>query len=61
VAEGGSVFATIDPPEVISPRTTTVPPFSSRLENGRLYGRSSCDAKGILAAQLAATEQLGER
>src|SRR6185436_1158165 len=42
-----------------------VPPFfPSRLENGRLYGRGSCDAKGILAAQVAAAERLrasGER
>jgi acetylornithine deacetylase len=36
-----------------------VPPFfPSRIENGRLYGRGSCDAKGILAAQIAAAERL---
>jgi acetylornithine deacetylase len=42
-----------------------VPPFfPSRVEDGRLYGRGACDAKGILAAQLAAAERLraaGER
>ena len=42
-----------------------VPPFfPSRVENGRLYGRGACDAKGILAAQVAAAERLrasGER
>jgi acetylornithine deacetylase len=36
-----------------------VPPFfPSREENGMLYGRGACDAKGILAAQLAAAERL---
>jgi acetylornithine deacetylase len=39
-----------------------VPPFfPSRIENGRLYGRGSCDAKGILAAQVAAAERLRAR
>lgn len=42
-----------------------VPPFfPSRIEGGRLYGRGSCDAKGILVAQVAAAERLkrqGER
>ena len=32
--------------------------FSSRVEGDRLWGRGSCDAKGILAAQVAAAEQL---
>ena len=36
-----------------------VPPFfPSRIEGDRLYGRGSCDAKGILAAQVAAAERL---
>ena len=36
-----------------------VPPFfPSRLEGARLYGRGSCDAKGILASQVAAAERL---
>jgi acetylornithine deacetylase len=42
-----------------------VPPFfSSRVHEGRLYGRGACDAKGILAAQVAAAERFrlrGER
>jgi acetylornithine deacetylase len=37
----------------------TVPPFfPSRLEDGLLHGRGACDAKGILAAMLAAGEAL---
>ena len=36
-----------------------VPPFfPSRIEGGRLYGRGACDAKGILAAQVAAAARL---
>ncbi len=36
-----------------------VPPFfPSRVEDGVLYGRGACDAKGILAAQVAAAERL---
>ncbi len=61
-----NVIATLDPPVVVlSTHYDCVPPFfPSRIENGRLYGRGSCDAKGILAAQVAAAERLratGER
>jgi acetylornithine deacetylase len=36
-----------------------VPPFfASREERGLLFGRGACDAKGILAAQVAAAERL---
>jgi acetylornithine deacetylase len=61
-----NVIATIDAPDVVfSTHYDCVPPFfPSRIENGRLYGRGACDAKGILAAQVAASERLragGER
>ena len=32
--------------------------FPSRVEGDKIYGRGSCDAKGILAAQVSAAEQL---
>src|SRR3974390_1466372 len=37
----------------------TVPPFfPSRDEGDRIYGRGTCDAKGIIAVQIAAAEKL---
>jgi acetylornithine deacetylase len=37
----------------------TVPPFIPSWEDAdRVYGRGSCDAKGIIASQIAASEQL---
>jgi len=44
---------------VFSTHIDCVPPFfPSRVEGDRLYGRGSCDAKGILAAQVAAVDRL---
>lgn len=55
-----NVFATIDRPHVVlSTHFDTVPPFiASRQVDGVLYGRGACDAKGILATQVAAAERL---
>ena len=36
----------------------TIAPFGARIENGRLYGRGSCDIKGGMAAMLAAFARL---
>lgn len=59
-----NLFARLDaPPEVVfSTHFDCVPPFfPSREERGLLFGRGACDAKGILAAQLAACERLRAR
>jgi acetylornithine deacetylase len=58
-----NVIAAVGEPEVVfSTHFDCVPPFfPSRVENGTLYGRGSCDAKGILAAQVAAAERLRAR
>jgi acetylornithine deacetylase len=55
-----NLFAGPDRPSVVfSTHFDCVPPFfPSRLEGDRLVGRGSCDAKGILAAQVAAADVL---
>jgi acetylornithine deacetylase len=47
-------------PEIVfSTHMDTVPPFIPSSEDAtRIYGRGSCDAKGIIAAQIAAAERL---
>jgi acetylornithine deacetylase len=65
VADGRfNVYARTDsPPAVVfSTHIDCVPPFfPSREERGLLFGRGSCDAKGIVAAQVAAAERLRAR
>jgi acetylornithine deacetylase len=47
------------PDVVLSTHMDTVPPFIPSSEDDLfIYGRGSCDAKGIIAAQLAAAERL---
>src|SRR5262245_1883476 len=55
-----NVFARLDEPSVVfSTHFDGVPPyFPSDVRDGSLFGRGSCDAKGILAAQVAAAERL---
>ena len=57
-----NVYATIaqrKPVIVFSTHMDTVPPFIPSSEDGDyIYGRGSCDAKGIIAAQIAAAERL---
>ena len=48
-----------NPAVVFSTHMDTVPPFiPSSEDETRIYGRGSCDAKGIIAAQVAAAERL---
>ena len=65
-ADRFNVYATSpDSPQpaiVFSTHMDTVPPFIPSSENeGRIYGRGSCDAKGIIAAQVAAAERLRQQ
>jgi acetylornithine deacetylase len=56
-----NVYARLEAPPrlVFSTHYDCVPPFfPSREERGMVFGRGSCDAKGILAAQVAAAEEL---
>jgi acetylornithine deacetylase/succinyl-diaminopimelate desuccinylase-like protein len=57
-----NVLATLDdtPPQVVfSTHMDTVPPFfPSSEDHENIYGRGSCDAKGIIAAQIAACQRL---
>jgi len=47
------------PRVVLSTHMDTVPPFISSSEDDEfIYGRGACDAKGIIAAQIAAAEKL---
>jgi acetylornithine deacetylase len=57
-----NVLATLDdrPPQVVfSTHMDTVPPFiPSSEDSDNIYGRGSCDAKGIIAAQIGACQRL---
>ena len=58
-----NLFATsleqVRPAVVFSTHMDTVPPFIASAEDAtRVYGRGSCDAKGIIAVQVAAAERL---
>ena len=56
-----NIIATANPEVrvVLSTHYDCVPPFfPSRVDGDRLYGRGACDAKGILAAQVAAADRL---
>ena len=61
--ERANVYATSpqhhNPEVVFSTHMDTVPPFIPSSEDElRIYGRGSCDAKGIIAIQIAAAERL---
>ena len=51
--------AVAKPDLVFSTHLDTVPPyFASHEEGDRIYGRGACDAKGIIAAQVAVATRL---
>jgi acetylornithine deacetylase len=51
----------VTPDVVLSTHMDTVPPFFGSSEDDEfLYGRGTCDAKGIIAAQVAAADRLRE-
>ena len=51
----------VTPDVVLSTHMDTVPPyFGSSEDDEFIYGRGSCDAKGIIAAQIAAADRLRE-
>ena len=55
-----NVLATLGAPEVVlSTHLDTVPPFVPATEDAEhIYGRGSCDAKGIVASEVMAAERL---
>jgi acetylornithine deacetylase len=56
-----NVFATTSAPPrvVLSTHLDTVPPYiESSEDDEKIFGRGACDAKGIIAAQIAAAERL---
>jgi acetylornithine deacetylase len=51
----------VTPDVVLSTHMDTVPPYFGCTEDDEfLYGRGACDAKGIIAAQIAAADRLRE-
>ena len=54
------IATTAEPPRIVfSTHMDTVPPFIESSEDEEfIYGRGSCDAKGIIAAQIFAAERL---
>ncbi len=59
--ERSNLLATTEAPPriVLSTHMDTVPPFIASSEDEEfIYGRGACDAKGIIAAQIAAAEKL---
>lgn len=58
-----NLYAYREPPALVfSTHLDTVPPYIPLSEDGEsIYGRGSCDAKGLAAAMVAAAERLANR
>ncbi|MEQ1858800.1 MAG: M20 family metallopeptidase [Chthoniobacteraceae bacterium] len=46
--------------DTVSVQGMTIPPFEPRIENGKMFGRGSCDTKAGLAAMMHAVASLHE-
>jgi acetylornithine deacetylase len=58
--QGGGVILLDAHQDTVPVEGMTIAPFQPELREGRLYGRGSCDAKGGLAAILAAVARLAQ-
>jgi acetylornithine deacetylase len=47
--------------DTVTAQGMTIPPFDPKLEDGRVFGRSACDAKASLAAMLQALVEVAKR
>ena len=59
--EGGRVILLDAHQDTVPVEGMTIEPFTPTIRGGRLYGRGSCDAKGGMAAMLAAVARLAEK
>jgi acetylornithine deacetylase/succinyl-diaminopimelate desuccinylase family protein len=57
---GGRVIMLEAHQDTVPVEGMTIEPFSGKVENGRLYGRGSCDIKGGGAAILAAASRIAQ-
>jgi acetylornithine deacetylase len=58
--DGGKVIMLEAHQDTVPVEGMTIPPFAATVENGRLYGRGSCDIKGGMVAMLAVMARLAE-
>ena len=59
--QGGRVILLDAHQDTVPVDGMTIEPFTPAVRDGRLYGRGSCDAKGGMAAMLAAVARLADR
>ncbi|HTN75564.1 MAG TPA: M20 family metallopeptidase [Pirellulaceae bacterium] len=59
--QGGKLLVWEAHQDTVPVEGMTIPPWEPTIQNGRLYGRGSCDIKGGMAAMLAAASRLAEQ